>query len=97
MCFLFFFVCAGPQVWEELNCVFDRLPLAAVIDRDIFCIHGGIPRPLPNSPEGASRLDMIAKIPAVRKARLTPMPSKATPGGRMSVALGKLLASRSRP
>ena len=53
------------QVWEELNCVFDRLPLAAVIDRDIFCIHGGIPRPLPNSPEGASRLDMIAKIPAV--------------------------------
>jgi len=54
------------QVWEELNCVFDRLPLAAVIDRDIFCIHGGIPRPLPNSPDGASRLDMIAKIPAVQ-------------------------------
>lgn len=55
----------GEEVWEELNCVFDRLPLAAVIDRDIFCIHGGIPRPLPNAPEGASRLDMIAKIPAV--------------------------------
>ena len=30
----------GEEVWEELNCVFDRLPLAAVIDRDIFCIHG---------------------------------------------------------
>jgi diadenosine tetraphosphatase ApaH/serine/threonine PP2A family protein phosphatase len=55
----------GEEVWEELNCVFDRLPLAAVIDRDIFCIHGGVPRPLPNSPPGASRLEMLQKIPAV--------------------------------
>jgi len=55
----------GEEVWEELNCVFDRLPLAAVIDRDIFCIHGGVPRPLPNSPKDASRLEMIQMIPAV--------------------------------
>jgi len=28
-------------------------------------VHGGVPRPLPNSPAGASRLEMIAKVPAV--------------------------------
>lgn len=36
----------GEQVWEEVNSAFDHLPLSAVIDRDIFCVHGGIPRPL---------------------------------------------------
>jgi len=36
----------GYTVWESTNQVFDRMPLAAVIDQDIFCVHGGIPRPL---------------------------------------------------
>jgi diadenosine tetraphosphatase ApaH/serine/threonine PP2A family protein phosphatase len=35
----------GEEVWEECNQAFDRMPLSAVIDNDIFCIHGGIPRP----------------------------------------------------
>lgn len=35
----------GETVWEKVNQVFDCLPLAGVIDHDIFCIHGGIPRP----------------------------------------------------
>lgn len=39
----------GEDVWEACNAVFDRMPLAAVIDRDIFCVHGGIPRQLPDS------------------------------------------------
>lgn len=34
----------GEQVWEECNQAFDRLPFSAVIDHEIFCIHGGIPR-----------------------------------------------------
>lgn len=55
----------GFNVWDELNQVFDRLPLAAVIDDEIFCIHGGIPRPLPNSPAGASRIDMLQRVPKV--------------------------------
>ena len=55
----------GEQVWEELNQVFDRLPLAAVIDRDIFCIHGGVPRPLPGSKPTDSRLEMLERIPRV--------------------------------
>jgi len=36
----------GWRLWEQTNTVFDRLPLAAVIDQDIFCVHGGIPRPI---------------------------------------------------
>lgn len=39
----------GEKVWESCNAVFDRLPLAGVIDQDIFCVHGGIPRPLEGS------------------------------------------------
>ncbi|KAG5179995.1 Metallo-dependent phosphatase-like protein, partial [Tribonema minus] len=30
----------GAYLWEVVNQLFDRLPLAAVIDHDIFCIHG---------------------------------------------------------
>lgn len=39
----------GTEVWEAANRVFDRLPLAAVIDNSVFCVHGGLPRHVPNS------------------------------------------------
>ncbi|KAL7557210.1 hypothetical protein ACA910_001278 [Epithemia clementina (nom. ined.)] len=39
----------GYRIWEICNQAFDRLPLAAVIDQDIFCVHGGIPRPVHNN------------------------------------------------
>jgi len=53
----------GETVWEEVNQVFDRLPLAATIDKDIFCVHGGIPR-LP-SVEHASEIEAINSVPTV--------------------------------
>jgi len=51
----------GQEVYDEVNKVFDRLPLAAVIDGDIFCVHGGIPRPIP----GMSELEAIECVPRV--------------------------------
>jgi hypothetical protein len=51
----------GESVWEEVNQCFDRLPIAAVIDHDIFCVHGGIPR-LPSS-TSETALQAILSLP----------------------------------
>ncbi|GMF42948.1 unnamed protein product [Phytophthora fragariaefolia] len=50
----------GGVVWHQLNNAFDRLPVAAVIDNDVFCVHGGIPRPMEG---GEGLLESIAKLP----------------------------------
>ena len=34
----------GEDVWVAVNFVFQHLPLAAVVDERVFCVHGGIPR-----------------------------------------------------
>ena len=51
----------GYRVWESCNQVFDRMPLAAVIDQDIFCVHGGIPRPISDK----GRIHDILNVPKV--------------------------------
>ena len=50
----------GISVWEILNKTFDLMPVAATIDDQIFCSHGGIPT-------SALRIDELYNIP-------TPMP-----------------------
>jgi Calcineurin-like phosphoesterase len=52
----------GYRIWEQTNQVFDRMPLAAVIDQDIFCVHGGIPRPIG---AGETRIQDILSVPKV--------------------------------
>nr|XP_053626729.1 uncharacterized protein LOC128684523 isoform X2 [Cherax quadricarinatus] len=34
----------GMNVWNAVNDAFDCMPLAALVDKKIFCIHGGIPK-----------------------------------------------------
>lgn len=47
----------GIQVWETLNKTFDLMPVAATIDDQIYCAHGGIPT-------SAMRLDELYNIPS---------------------------------
>jgi len=57
----------GFRIWESCNQVFDRMPLSAVIDQDIFCVHGGIPRPVTDLAgiTTGSRIQDILKVPKV--------------------------------
>lgn len=55
----------GFRVWEATNSTFDRMPLAAVIDQDIFCVHGGIPRPISDPSKEGGRIRDILNVTKV--------------------------------
>mmetsp|Transcript_10086 Transcript_10086/g.28720 ORF Transcript_10086/g.28720 Transcript_10086/m.28720 type:complete len:463 (+) Transcript_10086:246-1634(+) len=52
----------GYRIWEACNQVFDRFPLAGVVDQDIFCVHGGIPRSVSMD---STRIQDILNVPKV--------------------------------
>jgi len=52
----------GEELWNAFNRCFDMMPLAAVIDEKVFCVHAGIPRYIARNPD-CNILDTIASIP----------------------------------
>lgn len=56
------------------NAVFDYLPFSATIDDVIFCVHGGIPRPLSDE---ETALESIDKIPCPTAVRVTAADARA--------------------
>jgi hypothetical protein len=55
----------GYRLWEACNQVFDRLPLAGVIDQDIFCVHGGIPRPISRDTTRIQDILTVTKVAGI--------------------------------
>jgi diadenosine tetraphosphatase ApaH/serine/threonine PP2A family protein phosphatase len=53
----------GQQIWESINDCFDAMPVAAVVDEKIFCVHGGIPMPC----FGKGLISAIDEVPSVMK------------------------------
>jgi serine/threonine-protein phosphatase PP1 catalytic subunit len=53
---------ANIMVWKACNKVFSMLPLAAIIDKKIFCVHGGI----------SSKLEDIKMINMIKKGTKVP-------------------------
>lgn len=53
----------GAKVWEAANRCFDQMPVAAIIDGKILCVHGGVPRAV--AAEG--KFDFVAAVNAIPK------------------------------
>lgn len=65
--------CHGGHVWSLFMSVFDTLPLAAVIDGAVFCVHGGLSPALPTI-ESIHSLFRMTCLPDVSKLILCPFP-----------------------
>jgi diadenosine tetraphosphatase ApaH/serine/threonine PP2A family protein phosphatase len=63
----------GAYLWETVNSVFDCLPIACILDQDIFCVHGGIPPPS----NGVGRLERISQIPNETAVALSDLKSSS--------------------
>eukprot|EP00048_Salpingoeca_helianthica_P007290 m.108609 g.108609 ORF g.108609 m.108609 type:complete len:308 (+) comp14286_c0_seq1:129-1052(+) len=52
----------GPSVWSYFTELFDYLPLTAVVDNQIFCLHGGL-SPNADTLDHVRALDRIQEVP----------------------------------
>ena len=50
------------KVWTYLTDLFDFLPLAALIDNQVFCLHGGL-SPHIETLDAARVLDRVQEVP----------------------------------
>ena len=52
----------SPQVWKLLTDLFDYLPLTAVVENEVFCLHGGL-SPTLDTLANIRSLDRIQEVP----------------------------------
>jgi serine/threonine-protein phosphatase 2A catalytic subunit len=52
----------NPNVWKALTALFDYLPISAVIEEQIFCLHGGL-SPSVDTIDQVKQLDRIQEVP----------------------------------
>jgi serine/threonine-protein phosphatase 2A catalytic subunit len=50
------------NVWRWLTDVFDYLPLCALIENEIFCLHGGL-SPMMDTIDHIRQLDRVQEVP----------------------------------
>jgi len=75
----------GLVVWEAVNQVFDRLPVAALVRDEIFCCHGGPPRPISHPDgscggEGEGGAQRLRRVEAMRTLPVPFDPDNPQPG-----------------
>ena len=52
----------NPNVWKYYTDLFDYLPVTAVVENEVFCLHGGL-SPHLESLDQVKKLDRVQEVP----------------------------------